>query len=115
VGVDAGGAGVAGHTDDARAAIIACYLAMEHTLAERGTARGLADTPDELLARAARSGLVRGAAPRRLTALFYEARYSSHPLGADQRVTASRALDELAAELRDKAPAADGTVAADRP
>ena len=33
--------------DDARAAIIACYVAMETSLAERGTARGVADTPDE--------------------------------------------------------------------
>jgi Domain of unknown function (DUF4129) len=111
--VESGRAALAAEIDDARAAIIACYLAMERTLAERGTARGLADTPDELLARAARSGLVRGAAARRLTALFYEARYSSHPLGAGQRVAASRALDELAAELRDaeprdKAPAAAG-------
>ena len=31
--------------DDARAAIIACYVAMESSLAERGTARGIADTP----------------------------------------------------------------------
>ena len=38
--------------DDARAAIIACYLAMETSLAERGTARGVADTPGELLTRA---------------------------------------------------------------
>jgi multisubunit Na+/H+ antiporter MnhB subunit len=84
---------------DARAAIIACYLAMERSLAERGTARGAADTPDELLTRAVAAGLVRGAAARRLTALFYEARFSSHPLGREQRDAASRALDELAAEL----------------
>ena len=38
--------------DDARAAIIACYVAMENSLAERGAARAVADTPDELLARA---------------------------------------------------------------
>jgi hypothetical protein len=109
--VESGRAALAGEIDDARAAIIACYLAMESTLAERGTARGLADTPDELLARAVRSGLVRGAAARRLTVLFYEARYSSHPLGGEQRLAASRALDELAAELRDKAPAGDGATA----
>jgi hypothetical protein len=84
---------------DARAAIIACYLAMERSLAERGTARGAADTPDELLARAVAARLVRGAAARRLTALFYEARFSSHPLGREQRDAASQALDELAAEL----------------
>ena len=85
--------------DDARAAIIACYLAMERSLADRGAARGVADTPDELLARAVSGGIVRGPAARRLTALFYEARFSTHPLGRDQRDAASAALDELAAEL----------------
>jgi hypothetical protein len=85
--------------DDARAAIIACYVAMENSLAERGTARGIADTPDELLARARQSGIVRGTAAARLTALFYEARFSSHPLDHRQRDAAEQALDELAAAL----------------
>ena len=85
--------------DDARAAIIACYVAMERRLADRGTARGAADTPDELLARAVAAGTVRGGAAGRLTTLFYEARFSTHPLGAGQRDAASAALDELAAEL----------------
>jgi hypothetical protein len=85
--------------DDARAAIIACYLAMETTLAERGTARGAAGTPGELLTRATEAGLVRGTAAGHLTALFYEARFSSHPLGHRQRDAAERALDELAADL----------------
>jgi Domain of unknown function (DUF4129) len=85
--------------DDARAAIIACYVAMENSLAERGTARGIADTPDELLARARDSGMVRGTAAARLTALFYEARFSSHPLDGRPREAAERALDELAAAL----------------
>jgi hypothetical protein len=101
--VESGRAALAGDVDDARAAIIACYLAMEATLAERGAARGVADTPGELLGKAVRSGLVRGAAARRLTALFYEARYSSHPLDGGQRAAASLALDELAAELREPA------------
>ena len=74
--------------DDARAAIIACYVAMENSLAERGAARGIADTPDELLARARQSGIVRGTAAARLTALFYEARFSSHPLDQRQREAA---------------------------
>ena len=87
--------------DDARAAIIACYLAMETTLAERGTARGAAGTPGELLTRATEAGLVRGTAAGQLTALFYEARFSSHPLGHRQRDAAERALDELAADLAD--------------
>jgi hypothetical protein len=88
--------------DDARAAIIACYLAMESSLAERGAARGAADTPDELLARAEAAGVVRGTASRRLTALFYEARFSSHSLGGEQRDAARQALGELAAELTAK-------------
>ena len=85
--------------DDARAAIIACYLAMETSLAERGAARGVAGTPGELLTRATERGLVRGTAAGRLTALFYEARYSSHPLGQRHRDAAEQALDELAADL----------------
>jgi hypothetical protein len=85
--------------DDARAAIIACYLAMERSLADRGAGRGVADTPDELLARVVSAGIVSGGAARRLTDLFYEARFSTHPLGPRQRDEASAALDELAAEL----------------
>jgi hypothetical protein len=92
--------------DDARAAIIACYLAMETTLADRGTARGAAGTPGELLTRATEAGLVRGTAAGQLTALFYEARFSSHPLGHRQRDAAERALDELAADLAETEGAA---------
>jgi hypothetical protein len=44
--------------DDARAAIIACYVAMENSLARRGAARGIAGTPDELPARARNTGVV---------------------------------------------------------
>ena len=85
--------------DDARAAIIACYVAMENSLAERGAARAVADTPDELLTRATETGITRGTAAARLTALFYEARFSSHPLDRSQRDAAAHALDELAAAL----------------
>jgi Domain of unknown function (DUF4129) len=96
--------------DDAGAAIIACYLAMERSLASAGAARTAAETPDELLARAARAGLVRGEAAGRLTALFYEARFSSHPLPASSKTEAQRALSELAASLG--TPAAAGSAAA---
>jgi hypothetical protein len=96
--------------DDARAAIIACYLAMERSLASAGAARTVAETPDELLARAAGAGLVRGEAAGRLTALFYEARFSSHPLPASSKTAAQRALSELAAGLG--APAGVGPAAA---
>jgi len=96
--VESGRAAMA-EISDARAAIIACYVAMERSLAERGTSRTAADTPDELLARAVGAGTVRGPAAGRLTALFYEARFSTHPVAAGQRAAASAALDELAAEL----------------
>jgi hypothetical protein len=85
--------------DDVRAAIIACYLAMETSLDEHGAARAIADTPDELLTRATALGIVHGTAATRLTALFYEARFSSHPLDRSHREAAGQALAELAAEL----------------
>jgi Domain of unknown function (DUF4129) len=99
--------------DDARAAIIACYVAMEDSLAEAGTARAAAETPDELLARAAAAGLVHGEAAAQLTALFYEARFSSHPLPPAYRDTAERALSALAADLAGHAGAAEAADAAD--
>jgi hypothetical protein len=92
--------------DDARAAIIGCYLAMERSLAEAGTARGVAETPDELLARAVAQDLVDGRPASLLTALFYEARFSSHPMSAAKRDQAERALAELAATLPADQPAA---------
>jgi hypothetical protein len=87
--------------DDARAAIIACYLAMEASIAEAGAARGTAETPDELLARVAH--LVSAVPAASLTALFYEARFSTHPLAAKHRDAAERALAELAASLPEPA------------
>jgi uncharacterized protein DUF4129 len=100
--------------DDARAAIIACYVAMETSLAEHGAARAIGDTPDELLRRATASGIVRGTAAARLTTLFYEARFSSHPLVSGQRDAAGRALGELAALLAE-AEASEATAPAGRP
>jgi Domain of unknown function (DUF4129) len=99
--------------DDAQAAIIACYVAMETSLASAGTARAVAETPDELLERATRSGLLHGAAAGRLTALFYEARYSSHALPASARDEAAEALDAISAELarRDENGRLSGTSA----
>ena len=85
--------------DDARSAIIACYSAMEESLARAGTARSASETPDELLARAAGTLLVSAGAAQRLTELFYEARFSSHPLGRSQKEAAEAALSELASDL----------------
>jgi hypothetical protein len=92
--------------DDARLAIIACYVAMEHSLARAGTVRGDAETPDELLGRAAAAGLSRGGEAARLTELFYEARFSSHPVPPQRREEARHALEVLAGGLREKASTA---------
>jgi hypothetical protein len=91
-----------GEIDDARLAIIACYVAMEQSLARAGAVRGDAETPDELLARAATAELVAGAEAARLTELFYEARFSSHPLPPQRRDEARGALRVLAAGLRER-------------
>jgi hypothetical protein len=95
----ASGQAALGEIDDARLAIIACYAAMERSLARAGAERGAAETPDELLGRAAEAGLVQGAEAGRLTVLFYEARFSSHPLPATRRDEARRALAVLARRL----------------
>jgi Domain of unknown function (DUF4129) len=85
--------------DDARAAIIACYLAMERSLAAAGADRTDADTPAEFLDRAAAAGLVRTAAAGQLTGLFYEARFSRHELTGTERGAAQHALRQLDADL----------------
>jgi Domain of unknown function (DUF4129) len=101
--------------DDARLAIIACYLAMERSLARAGAVRAAAETPDELLVRAAEAGLVQGAEAAALTALFYEARFSSHPLPPAKRREARRALDVLAASLEITAESVTGAGPAGEP
>jgi hypothetical protein len=88
---------------DARAAIVAAYAAMAARLAaglaRRGGPASVADTPTELLDRAARSGLVDGEAAATLTALFREARFSRHPMGEEQRRAAEQALAQVRDEL----------------
>jgi uncharacterized membrane protein YidH (DUF202 family) len=96
--VQAGRRALAG-LNEARAAIIACYVAMEQSLATAGAVRAVAETPDELLARAVAAGLVRGEAAGQLTALFYQARFSARPLPGGSLAAARQALTEMAAEL----------------
>lgn len=84
---------------EARAAIIACYAAMETSLTEAGVPRLESDSPADLLARATQRGVVDGPAPRLLAALFREARYSSHPMDTRHLDQARGALDEIAAQL----------------
>ncbi|GAA0289636.1 DUF4129 domain-containing protein [Streptomyces polychromogenes] len=81
---------------DVRAAVIACYLAMEESLAASGVARHASDSPHDLLERALAGGLPAAAAATELTALFREARYSTHPMHGGHRERAAAALAALA-------------------
>jgi len=84
---------------DPRAAIIACYAAMERSLAGAGAAPAAADTPDEVLTRAASGGLIRSAAAGELTGLFRQARYGHRDMAETERVAAQGALTRLQADL----------------
>jgi hypothetical protein len=84
---------------DPRAAIIACYAAMEGSLAGAGAAPAASDTPDEVLARAASGGLIRSAAAGELTWLFRQARYGSRDMAEPERAAARGALTRLRADL----------------
>jgi hypothetical protein len=88
---------------DPRAAVIACYAAMERSLAGSGVARHASDSPQDLLERAAGRGLLDGPHAADLTALFREARYSTHPMDRTHRDRAAAALDAIAAQLAEAA------------
>ena len=88
------------HEDpDPRTAIIGCYAAMERSLADAGSPPRLADTPAEVLSRAAAGGLVRSAWAGTLTGLFRQARYSGHPITEADRAAAIGALARVQADL----------------
>ncbi|MEV5283270.1 DUF4129 domain-containing protein [Streptomyces sp. NPDC052811] len=88
----------------ARAAVIACYAAMEESLADSGLTRRASDSPQDLLERAVVGGLPTGAAAAALTALFREARYSTHPMDGSHRDRAAAALADIAGGLRSRTP-----------
>jgi len=94
----AGLAALAGPRDP-RAAIIACYAAMERGFAAAGSAPAAADTPAEVLARATGAGLVRSGSAVRMAGLFRRARYSSEPMTSADSAAAAAALDQMQADL----------------
>ncbi|MEV0534029.1 DUF4129 domain-containing protein [Kitasatospora sp. NPDC050463] len=101
---------------DARAAVIACYAAMEASLAASGLSRRAPESPTELLERAVTDDRVDPVHARALTVLFREARYSTHPMDETHVRRAQSALDALAERLADRAgpspePAAAGVAA----
>jgi Domain of unknown function (DUF4129) len=83
---------------DPRRSIVAAYVRMERALDAAGLGRREPEAPREYLARVA--GALRGdaRAARRLTALYEEARFSTHPLDEGMRAEAVAALHALRAE-----------------
>ncbi len=84
---------------DPRAAIIACYAAMERGFAAAGSVPAAADTPAEVLARATGAGLVRSGSAVLMAGLFRRARYSSQPMTSADSAAAAAALDQMQADL----------------
>lgn len=86
---------------DARTAIISCYVAMESGLAQaREVAPLISDTPSEVLARAFDRGVLHDASARELVILFEEARFSPHSMLEWQRMRAEQLLRIALADLQ---------------
>jgi hypothetical protein len=72
---------------------------MARGFAAAGAAPAAADTPAEVLARAAGAGLVRSGSAARMAGLFRRARYSSEPMTSADSAAAASALDQMQADL----------------
>ena len=84
-----------------RAAIIACYAAMERELTHvPGAAPQDSDTPSEVLARAVEHHALRTDSATELVDLFEEARFSPHVMNEGHREVAVRVLRLVLADLR---------------
>ncbi len=86
-----------------REAVIAAYAAMERSYGARGLARPAFEAPREYLHRLLTAGSASEDEAAELTALFEEARYSTHPILASARDRARAALSTLRARLREEA------------
>ena len=99
--------GLAAMTDlsrEPRAAIIACYAAMERELANvPGAVPQDFDTPTEVLARAVEHGALRADNAVELVNLFEEARFSPHVMNEGHRETAVRVLELVLGEITPRA------------
>jgi hypothetical protein len=98
VAVDAGRDALLDESDP-RAAVIACYLAMEESLRSAGVPRLPSDSPEELLERASEAALIGSTAAASLTTLFLEARFSTHPFSEAHRQRAMAALADIRHDL----------------
>ena len=86
-------------SDDPRAAIIAAYARLLDAFAARGLGRRPAETPVEHLDRGLAALPIRPEPAARLTALFLEARFSTHPMGSAERDEARQALTDARDDL----------------
>ncbi len=85
---------------EARNAIVACWSRLEHLVAAIGFERDAADTATEFTARVLASYAVDPIAIDDLSALYREARFSTHSMGEPERAAALVALDTIHAGLR---------------
>jgi len=97
--VTAGEAALAGPARTPREAVLACYEAMQQVLRSAGAEPQVSDSPGELLSRAITLGVVAAEPADRLTTLFAEARFSTHPVGEAERAEAHAALQRLHAGI----------------
>ena len=98
----AGTAALSSHRDS-RAAIIACYAAMEGSLAGAGSPPAAADTPAEVLGRAFAAGLIRSAAGEVSDLVVPPGPLQRARPRQDDRLAALSALAAIRADLRQRA------------
>jgi hypothetical protein len=79
--------------------VIKAYAGMEHALAQDGLPRSPSETPVEYLRRALERLSASTAATTRLTALFEQAKFSTHVIDEPMRQEALAALGDLRTEL----------------
>jgi hypothetical protein len=89
---------------EARNAIVACWSRLENLTTDAGFERDPADTAAEFTTRVLGRFDIEPRAIERLSALYREARFSTHPMGEPERAIAIAALDEIHAGLRRSTP-----------
>ena len=82
-----------------RNAGVACWLALEEAVTDTGLYRHPSSTSVEFTETVIEAYTLNEAAIRRLSALYREARFSSHAITEQHRQAAARALQTLSAEL----------------
>lgn len=80
---------------DPREAILYAYERLRSDLQQRGVDPRADDTPRRILQRALTLDRIPDDAVDRLVSVFEEARFSTHPVGAEHREAALRALDDV--------------------